>query len=141
MPPGRRRGWGGGGGGRGHGHGRGPRPRRIRRLLEPALLHLLRAGPLHGYALVGGLEELGLEAYPADLSGIYRVLRDLEEMGAVVSAWDEATSGGPPRRVYELTPMGREYLSEWVHDLRATADMLSRFLAAYDQGGPETESS
>ena len=138
MPPGRGRGWGGGRGG--HGHGRGPRPRRIRRLLEPALLHLLRAGTLHGYALVGGLEELGLEAYPTDLSGIYRVLRDLEEMGMVVSSWDEASSGGPPRRVYELTTAGHEYLSEWVHDLRATAEMLERFLNAYDQGGPEAES-
>ncbi len=138
MPPGAGRGWGGGRGA--HGRGRGPQPRRIRRLLEPALLHLLRAGPLHGYALVGALEDLGLEAYPTDLSGIYRVLRDLEEMGMVVSSWDEASSGGPPRRVYELTPVGRQYLSDWVYDLRATADMLDRFLHSYDQGGLEEES-
>lgn len=135
MPPGRGRGWGGMGGR--HGRRWGPRPRRIRRLLEPALLHLLRAGPQHGYALVGGLENLGLEAYPTDLSGIYRILRDLEEMGAVVSSWDETSSGGPPRRVYELTPMGRQYLAEWVHDLRATVEMLERFLQAYDQSSPE----
>jgi len=136
MPPGPGRGWGGDGHG-GHGHGRGPRPRRIRRLLEPALLHVLQAGPQHGYALVGALEGLGLEAYPTDLSGIYRILRDLEEMGAVVSDWDEASSGGPPRRVYELTPMGRQYLTEWVYDLRATTAMLQKFLQAYDQSDLE----
>lgn len=139
MPPCRGRGRGGPGGGRGRGRGRGPQPRRIRRLLEPALLHLLRTGPQHGYALVGGLEGLGLEAYPTDLSGVYRILRDLEEMGAVVSDWDEASSGGPPRRVYKLTPVGRQYLQDWVHDLRATAEMLESFLEACDQRGLERE--
>jgi len=104
MPPGRGRGRGGRHGG--GAHGRGAQPRRIRRLLEPALLHLLRTGPQHGYALVGGLEGLGLGAYPTDLSGVYRILRDLEAMGAVVSHWDEASSGGPARRIYKLTPIG-----------------------------------
>jgi poly-beta-hydroxybutyrate-responsive repressor len=110
----------------------GIRPRRIRRFIEPALLLLLHQGPNHGYGLAEGLRRLGLGEYPADLSGIYRILRDLEEMGMVTSQWDTEHAGGPPRRVYRITPAGEDYLRSWVEELRATEAILRRFLDAYE---------
>ena len=122
---------------RGHGRHRrcqrGPMPQRIDGFIEPALLLLLRTDPTHGYGLLEGLQGLGFQDYPMDSSAVYRALRQLEEMGMVSSTWDTGISFGPPRRVYEMTPEGREYLEHWVADLRATEGVLRAFLEAYDR--------
>ena len=120
--------------------GRG-RPRRIRRFIEPAVLLLLHREPTHGYGLIQGLRDLGMESYPADASAIYRVLYDLEEAGMVTSTQDAAASGGPPRRVYALTVAGDEHLKAWVDDLRETDRILHRFLEAYDTHQQQHEGS
>ncbi len=126
------RGQGGPGGGpRGAGR-RGPRPRRIQRFLEPVVLLALHSAPAHGYGLLEELRALGLEDYPADISAIYRALNSLEEAGMLTSRQESAESGGPPRRVYALTPQGDEYLRAWAEDLRETARLLNRYIAAYD---------
>jgi DNA-binding PadR family transcriptional regulator len=110
----------------------GARPRRIRRFVEPAVLLLLHREPNHGYGLLEGLRELGLERYPMDVSAIYRILYDLEAAGMVVSQESSEGSAGPPRRVYELTEQGDAYLAAWVEDLRLTDQILHRFFRAYD---------
>ncbi|MBU0491858.1 MAG: PadR family transcriptional regulator [Chloroflexi bacterium] len=111
----------------------GPCPRRIQRFVEPVLLLLLHRDASHGYNLLDGLRELGLEDYPTDTSALYRALRDLEEQEMVTSLWDTDSTAGPPRRVYRLTEAGDRYLTEWVADLRATDHILHRFLDAYDE--------
>ncbi len=115
-----------------HRHGRGSGPRRIWRFLEPALLLLLHSGPAHGYALAEGLKDMGLEAYPTDISALYRILYGLEERGMVVSWRETEDSGGPPRRVYELTEEGDFHLRAWVDELRQTDRLLHRFFDAYE---------
>lgn len=111
------------------------RPRRIRRFVEPAVLLLLHREPAHGYALLEGLRELGLEEYPMDASAIYRILYDLEAQGMVVSQESSEGSAGPPRRVYSLTSQGDAYLNAWVEDLRLTDRVLHNFFEAYDAQG------
>lgn len=123
---------GSGGRGGGHGYRHGVRPRRIRKFVEPALLLLLHFGPTHGYALAERLHELGLDAYPVDISAIYRILNDLEAKGMLVSQLDAEQTAGPPRRVYSLTDEGDAYLRAWVQELRETDRLLHRFLEAYD---------
>ncbi len=120
------------GAGMGMGPGGAPRPRRIRRFVEPAVLLLLHRAPAHGYALLEGLRELGLEEYPMDASAIYRILYDLEAQGMVVSQASREGSAGPPRRVYSLTSQGDAYLNAWVEDLRLTDQVLHNFFEAYD---------
>ena len=110
----------------------GGQPRRIRRFIEPALLLLLHHRPSHGYGLLEGLRALGLEDYPADISAIYRILYALEAQGMVISHIEAEQSGGPPRRVYQLTEAGDAYLRAWVEDLRATDHILHQFLDAYE---------
>jgi DNA-binding PadR family transcriptional regulator len=56
---------------------------------------------------------MGLTETQVDPGAVYRVLRQLEAEGAVVSAWD-TSGGGPARRNYELTEMGRARLASWV---------------------------
>jgi PadR family transcriptional regulator, regulatory protein PadR len=111
--------------------GDGIQPRRISRFLEPALLLLLHRQPAHGYALIEGLDGLGMGAYPADVSAVYRILYDLEEAGMVTSSRESEPTAGPPRRVYALTEAGEAYLAAWVQELRETDRLLHGFLEAY----------
>jgi PadR family transcriptional regulator PadR len=117
--------------GRGQRHrwrGRGASRRPVR-FLEPALLLLLWGSPAHGYPLLDQLGEFGLAEI--DPSVVYRVLRDMEEKGWVISTWDEEGAQGPPRRVYRLTPQGHEVLGWWAQDLQETRRIIGGFLERY----------
>jgi PadR family transcriptional regulator PadR len=125
MPgPGRGRGAGrrGRGWGRGLGHG-------LRRFLDPVLLMKLHYGAAHGYSLLDGLDEFGLQEL--DPSVVYRALREMEEQGWVSSTWDEQTTQGPPRRNYRITDRGHEILEMWVKELEGSKSRIERFLKAY----------
>ncbi len=126
-----------------HGRGRGRRwrrrgySRRAVRFMEPTLLLLLHYGPGHGYTLIDGLSEYGLQAI--DPSAVYRALRGMEEKGWVTSEWDEEQTQGPPRRVYHLTALGDEVLRWWIRDLRDTRGMIDGILRTYEQHMDEGE--
>jgi PadR family transcriptional regulator PadR len=122
MPRGRRR-WQGNGSGEAC-------PRRIHRFLEPCLLLLLHCDEAHGYELLEGLTPFGFGQNPVDLSTVYRMLRDLEERGFVISHWD-TDSSGPARRLYRITEEGDRYLAWWVEDLHETDRALHHFLETY----------
>jgi PadR family transcriptional regulator PadR len=99
------------------------------RLVEPALLLALHRGSAHGYTLIDHLAEFDLTGMHP--SAIYRVLREMEELGWVSSAWDDLQTQGPPRRVYRLTKLGDEILALWVEDLHDTRGMVDRLLGSY----------
>ena len=115
---------GGGGGYRGMGR---PHGNSRVKLIEPALMVLLENGPLHGYALMEKLAET-FTISVMNPNQVYRVLRSLEGMGAIESSWDEDESQGPPRRVYQLTNDGREWLDFQIKDLEDTRSVLNRVL-------------
>jgi len=122
---------------RGRGHRRRRRGRRTVRMLEPALLLLLHYGPAHGYTLLEQLGEFGLEDLSS--SAVYRTLRDMDEKGWVISAWDEEQAQGPPRRVYRLTALGDEVLAAWTQDLVESRRRLNYLLGAYHRHMEEGE--
>lgn len=135
---GRGRGGGGRGGGPGSGRGRGRR-RSGMGFLRPGLLTLLRRESGHGYNLLQGLEELGIDTEGMDPSVVYRALRDMEEEGLVDSRWGEE-SLGPRRRVYTLTGDGDDVVSAWVEDLEKTRDEIDRLLSAMKESGSDKNS-
>lgn len=101
-------------------------------VLETALLVLLKQQPRHGYALVGPIEELGVEV--GDITRLYRALRHLESEGVVASTWDtEARGKGPARKVYSLTRQGNRYLRQRIKTLRANTDVMSRIDRHYSE--------
>jgi poly-beta-hydroxybutyrate-responsive repressor len=85
----------------------------------------------HGYELTETLAPFGLEG--VDSSLVYRALREMEEAAWVKSTWDDEETGGPARRVYQITPEGSRYLTAWVDDLREIDRMLHHFLETYDR--------
>ncbi len=101
---------------------------RLSRLVEPAILYLLAKGEAtHGYELLSEVNAMGLTDTPVDPAAIYRTLRQLEAEGAVLSAWD-TSGGGPARRNYELTDLGRARLASWVRVIARRAEAMERFV-------------
>ena len=116
---------------RGHGRGMGRR-RRVMSFLQPCLLVMLHRGEAHGYNLLSGLEEFGFQPGQSDPSLLYRALREMEEIGLVISEWD-SDSLGPQRRVYQITPAGEKYLEGWIADLQRTRKEIKALIAAYEK--------
>jgi DNA-binding PadR family transcriptional regulator len=80
------------------------------------LLALLAKEPAHGYELKLALEQTFGQAYPSpNIGQIYVTLKRLEQDGLVRSQ-DVAQATRPNKRVYELTPAGREALTAWVEE-------------------------
>jgi DNA-binding PadR family transcriptional regulator len=99
---------------------------------------MLTHGEAHGYRLLDELDEFGFNPDRFDPSVIYRALREMEFGGWVTSRWD-TESQGPRRRVYEITPEGKEYLQLWVMDLRRTRQEIDTLISAYEQIEAELE--
>ncbi|HUW64623.1 MAG TPA: helix-turn-helix transcriptional regulator [Spirochaetia bacterium] len=98
------------------------------RYTEPVvLLSLARLGAAHGYQIAQEAETLAVTRAGLDGPAIYRTLRRLEATGRVTSAW-ETGGGGPARRVYELTPAGRQHLGEWMLLLQDVAASLGNLI-------------
>jgi DNA-binding PadR family transcriptional regulator len=78
------------------------------------LLALLAKEPAHGYELKSRLEQMFGDAYPSpNIGQVYLTLQRLEKAGLVCSQ-DVAQAARPNKRVYELTPAGREAVLEWL---------------------------
>jgi len=106
-------------------------PRRIYGFVMPCILLLLHRNPSYGYKIIDDLAEFGFDKVPMDPSVIYRYLRDMEINGQITSNW-EMESGGPPRRVYQITDSGDAFLKAWVRDIEETKITLENFIKAYD---------
>ncbi len=78
------------------------------------LLALLAKEPAHGYELKSRLEQMFGDAYPSpNIGQVYLTLQRLEKAGLVRSQ-DVAQTARPNKRVYELTPAGRDEVAEWL---------------------------
>lgn len=99
-----------------------------RGLLTTCALAVLAQGSAHGYAVAQRLQGAGIG--PVKGGALYPVLNRLEDEGAVTSVWREG-EGGPGRKVFEMTPVGRERLAQMQGDWRPFADAVAELL-----GGP-----
>jgi PadR family transcriptional regulator PadR len=102
---------------------------KLSRLVEPALLFLLgRQDTAYGYELLQQLPEVALTDSEIDVGAVYRVLHTLERADCVISHW-EPGPGGPDRRVYRITPVGREHLQDWATVLERRGRQMLEFAA------------
>jgi PadR family transcriptional regulator PadR len=110
------------------------------RFTTPTVLLLLSQAPAHGYEMLARLGEVfpGSGRLP-DPSAFYRLLRGLENEGAVVSSW-QTPQAGPARRVYAITEDGREQLDGWAasieRDINAKRDFLDVYRRTSQAHGP-----
>lgn len=89
-----------------HGHGHG-RQRARRGAVAASILTLLDERPMHGYELIGALEERSGGRWRPSPGAIYPALGKLEHRGFVTS--DEVDD----KKQYQLTDAGRERLAEF----------------------------
>ena len=108
------------------------RGRRMMGFLQPCLLLMLHRGDAHGYNLLNGLDEFGLNPETHDPSMIYRALREMEAAGWATS-YEGQESRGPQRRVYRLTDQGQKHLNVWVKDLRRAKREIELLIQAYER--------
>ncbi len=87
----------------------------------------------NGYDLRRTILEMSNGQVDADVGGLYRTLRRMEDEGTVVSRWCEEGSG-PRRREYELTVQGIELAEQWVDALRER-ERLDGLLASMVENG------
>jgi PadR family transcriptional regulator, regulatory protein PadR len=102
------------------------------RYMQPSVLMALLAGESHGYELLQHIGEYGFLKGDAPPGMIYRHLRQMEEEGLVTSRW-EALGSGPAKRVYAITPEGREVLDAWVGYMERQSKSLLAFAARYHE--------
>jgi DNA-binding PadR family transcriptional regulator len=86
------------------------------------LLSTLRAGPLHGYAVVEKLRGLSEGAFDLAEGTVYPALYRLEAAGLLSSSWTKAN--GRRRRVYELTNRGHGELTRERDEWQAFANAV-----------------
>ena len=89
------------------------------RFLRPMALAVLAQAPsgLHGYVIVQELRKTSLFCTtPPNPTGLYRLLREMENETLLTSSWSIAETG-PAKRVYELTALGRDCLCRWIETL------------------------
>ena len=93
---------------------------------ELTILHLLAERPRHGYEIEQLIEARGMREWTAiGFSSIYYLLNKLEKSGgekrpALAESWLEQGTGGPARKVYQITQAGMAALRDGA--LAALAD-------------------
>jgi DNA-binding PadR family transcriptional regulator len=92
------------------------------------LLELLRL-PSYGYNLIRRLADYGFKR-ATEPGVVYKVLRSLEEAGAIRSKWSPQESG-PARRYYQITDNGRELLRRRTYHLKRQMDRIEQLLNDY----------
>lgn len=95
--------------------------------LRHALLGLLTYEPMTGYELKQFFDSSVQHFWNAELSQIYPTLKALEENGWVEKDI-QVQDGRPNRKIYEITPSGREEFLRWVREPQPPAEMRDAFM-------------
>lgn len=101
-------------------------PIKSQTLFPVLVLHLLAEGPEHGYGLLQRIETLCRGLLAVNTNTIYPLLRRLEERGFVEGEWDHPTKR--TRRLYRITPAGRERLERIKSNMLPYLDALAASL-------------
>jgi transcriptional regulator len=81
----------------------------------------------HGYALMTAIQETSLEVLRVEEGSLYPALHRMEEAGWIRAEW-KTKDNGRRTRVYELTPTGKEQLSEKAARWQAVTSAVNRVL-------------
>lgn len=97
----------------------------LRGSLDMCLLALLQERPSHAYELATRLERRGLEG--VSYGTLYPLVTRLRRLGLVEESV-EASSLGPPRKIYRLSESGQRTLARWVSEWWAGTSVLHALL-------------
>ena len=87
------------------------------------VLHFLSQGPDHGYGLMQRIDAICSGLFGVNTNTIYPLLRRLEERGFIAGEWEHPTKRS--RRMYTITPAGRERLARIKSNMRPYLDVIT----------------
>jgi PadR family transcriptional regulator PadR len=79
--------------------------------LDMVILHVVAAGPIHGYALAHRIRLISRDILQVQQGSLYPALHRLENRGLLVAEWNESETGRDAK-FYRLTPKGRAQLKK-----------------------------
>ncbi len=97
----------------------------LKGVLDMCLLALIEAEPSYGYEMVQKLTGSGLSLVSE--GSIYPSLSRLEKRG-LANGYLVASSGGPPRKYYRITPTGVAALAAWRESWRDFSDGVTKVM-------------
>jgi PadR family transcriptional regulator, regulatory protein PadR len=95
--------------------------------LNLIVLRVLRAGPLHGYAIARKIQLLSRDELQVEEGSLYPALQKLLIKGFVKAEWDVSDTGRRVR-VYRLTPSGRKQLDAELTEFRRTTVAIENII-------------
>jgi PadR family transcriptional regulator, regulatory protein PadR len=102
--------------------------------LDVLILKSVSLGPLHGYAVLGRIEQITQGALLVEQGALYPALYRLEHQGLLASEW--GTSENNRRaKYYSLTPAGRKRLREETESWNRLAVAMAAALKARPSEG------
>lgn len=103
------------------------------------VLKALSAGPKHGYGILKALESLTSGCCIPTLGSIYPILKELTQYGYAEVSEDQQLKGAQKRRVYTLTPAGREAFQVALKVWRSSMPYINRAIGGIDSASMEEE--
>ena len=91
------------------------------------ILSVLADGKKHGYAIMRELEARSQGYFSMTAALLYPALHQMERDGLVQSIWEDG-NGARRRKVYAITPAGRERLTAGSAEWHQFADRLFQIL-------------
>lgn len=101
------------------------------------LLVVDRTGPDYGYRILKTIQEASGGHLAFKEGTAYPLLQNMEKMGLVTSFWSDG-SGGPPRRYYQITSLGRAALAQALGDWGLLTESVDRTVRSLDRRPNQT---
>jgi transcriptional regulator len=95
--------------------------------LDMVILHMVAAGPIHGYALAQKIRLVSREVVQIQQGSLYPALHRLEHRGLLVSDWKPSETGREAK-FYRLTPKGRAHLKAETSNWLRLSDAIALIL-------------
>ena len=101
-------------------------------LVQLLILRILYLSPMHGYNLLGEVNELMAGRKPMKTGSLYTILRRMEKAGLLESEWDKNPSR-LDRRIYKPSNEGVEMLKDGQKRVEEQKRALDEMIAFYNE--------
>ena len=101
-------------------------------LVQLLILRTLYLTPMHGYRLLGEVNELMAGRKPMKTGSLYTILRRMEKAGLLESEWDKEPSR-LERRIYKPSKEGVEMLKDGRKRVEEQKKALDEMIAFYNE--------
>ena len=101
-------------------------------LVQLLILRTIYISPMHGYRILGEVNELMAGRRPMKTGSLYTILRRMEKAGLLESEWDKNPSK-LDRRIYKLSIEGIEMLKNGRKRVEEQKKALDEMIAFYNE--------